>query len=81
MLLRMATCDHNRRVLQLVAGIVALAVVIGLCVVALVVLLDRFTAGVGAQCPKSGCGASHYPCNDNGLKAVDSLVSEARPIR
>ncbi len=56
MLLAMSpTPEVRRRVLLLLAGIVGLAVVIGLCVVALVVLLDRFTAKAGRDCAATHC--------------------------
>lgn len=61
MLLRMATSEHSRRVLQLVAGIVGLAVVIGLCFVALVVLFDRFTAKPARDCAATHCRQTPTP--------------------
>lgn len=78
MLLRMATSDRTRRIQQLVAGIVALAAVIGLCVAALVVLFDRFTAHVGDACPERGCVTRHYACDAKGRAAVDDLVAVLR---
>lgn len=80
MLLRMASSDHAHRVQRLVAGIVALAVVIGLCVVALVVLFDRFTAHVGDDCPESGCVTRHYSCNEKGNAAVGDLLKVVRRL-
>jgi hypothetical protein len=79
MLLRMATSELSRRVLMLVAGIVALAVVIGLCVVANVVLFDRFTAGVGKNCPESGC-RGYYACNAKGRAADKALLRAVRRL-
>jgi hypothetical protein len=55
MLLRMATPELSRRVLLLVAGIVGLAVLIGLCVATLVVLFDRFTAKPARDCAATHC--------------------------
>ncbi len=57
----MATSEHYRRVLQLVAGIVGLAVVIGLCFVALVVLFDRFTAKPARDCAEAHCRQTPTP--------------------
>jgi hypothetical protein len=70
--------ERRRRVQQLVAGIVVSAVVIGLCVAALVVLFDRFTAHVGDDCPASGCVTRHYSCNGDGRAAAADLVAVVR---
>lgn len=47
--------EVRRRATRLVLGIVALGVVIGLCVAALVFLFDRFTAPAARDCQRTHC--------------------------
>jgi hypothetical protein len=47
--------EVRRRATRLLLGILALGVVIALCVAALVLLFDRFTAPAGRDCQRTHC--------------------------
>lgn len=60
------------------AGILALAVVIGLCLVALVVLFDRFTAKPARDCAESRCRPT--PTSGSSSPITGRRAASAVPV-